>query len=59
MIFDFRDPAQIAAWVLEAPERRWPELKAIVAAQQRWREPARKAWKLLRESTRPSAQPAL
>lgn len=48
MIFDFNDPAQIAAWVREAPERRWPELKAIVAAQQRWRDPARQAAQLLK-----------
>ena len=48
MIFDFRDPEQIAAWVRQAPERRLGELKGIVAAQPKWREPARKAWALLK-----------
>lgn len=48
MIFDFRDPEQIAAWVRHAPERRLGELKGIVAAQPKWREPARKAWALLK-----------
>ena len=48
MIFDFRDPEQIAAWVRQAPERRLGELKCIVAAQPKWREPARRAWALLK-----------
>jgi hypothetical protein len=48
VIVDFSDPASIAAWVRVAPERHWPQLKAMVKLQPRWRGPTRQASAILR-----------
>ena len=48
MIYDFNDPASIAAWVRVAPQRHWLQLKAMVRLYPRFREPARAAALLLR-----------
>jgi hypothetical protein len=48
MLLDLRDPASIVAWVKWAPERHWPQLRAMVAINPKFRPQARAAQELLR-----------
>lgn len=48
MILDMRDPASIAAWVRWAPERHWPQLRAMVRLHPKWKDAAKKAQALLK-----------
>lgn len=48
MLLDLNSPASIAAWVKWAPDRHWPQLKAMVTLNPKFRPQARAAQELLR-----------
>ena len=47
-MLDLNSPASIVAWVKWAPERHWPQLKAMVTLNPKFRTQARAAQELLR-----------
>lgn len=56
MLLDLNSPASIAAWVKWAPDRHWPQLKAMVALNPKFRAQARAAQELLRAERAKLAQ---